>query len=330
MHMKLPKLFSKRPVAGVVAVLASATLLTGCVTNSEGGSSSSSDSSSASESADGAALSEGEGGLPDGWTEIKPAKVDEIAALVPADIAAKGELTVGSNPPFAPAEFKDPQGNIIGFDIDLARAVASVMGLELKINDQDFSLILPNVEGGTNDMGVSGFTDNEERRKNFDFVNYFNAGIQWADSPDTDVDPDNACGLTVAVQRTTVSETDDVAGRSQKCEEEGKEPINVLSFDTSDAAANAAILGRADAFSADSPVSAWAVERSGGRLELTGDIFDAAHYGWPVKKGSELAPAVAAALQYIMDSGDYMKILEQWGVEDGAIEAALINGEPVK
>lgn len=322
--MILPKFLSKRQAVGLAALLTSATLLTGCVNNSEGGS-----SSSDSASADGSELSN-EGGLPSGWTEIKPAKVDSIAAMVPADIAADGTLTVGSNPPFAPAEFKDPQGNIIGFDIDLARAVASIMGLELKVNEQDFSLILPAVSGGTDEMGVSGFTDNEERRQNYDFVNYFNAGIQWAQPTGKSVNPDDACGLTVAVQRTTVSETDDVAGRSQKCQDEGKSAINVLAFDSSDAAANAVILGRADAVSADSPVTAWAVERSNNRLETTGEIFDAAHYGWPVKKGSELSKAVAAALQQLIDSGDYAKILNQWGLLEGAVTEAMINGQPVK
>ncbi|MDO5099300.1 MAG: ABC transporter substrate-binding protein [Corynebacterium sp.] len=318
---------SSRIFAATVCV--SAALLTGCVTNTEGGSTSTSGSAGVNP-ADSAGLPAAEGGLPDGWQEIKPAKVDEIAAMVPADIAADGKIVIGTNPPFAPAEFKDPSGNIIGFDIDLANAVASVMGLELVVSDQDFSLILPAVSGGTVDFGASGFTDNEERRKNYDFVNYFNAGIQWASAPDNPVNPDDACGLTVAVQRTTVSDTEDVTRRSEQCEKDGKKPINKIAFETSDLAANAAILGKADAFSADSPITAWAVERSNGRIALSGDIFDAAHYGWPVKKGSELAPALAAALQHLIDSGDYAKIMNQWGLTDGHVSEALINGEPVK
>ncbi|WP_205618474.1 ABC transporter substrate-binding protein [Corynebacterium freiburgense] len=288
----------------VAVMVAITTLVSGCVTNVEGG-------------------------LPDGWQDIRPAAVPEIQAMVPKEIADRGKIVIGTNPPFAPAEFKDSQGNIIGFDIDLARAVASVMGLELEVKDQDFSLILPAVSAGTVDFGASGFTDNEERRKNYDFVDYLNAGIQWASQPGNSVDPNNACGLTVAVQRTTVSDTDDVAGRSEECVAAGKEPIEKLAYDASDAAATAAILGRADAFSADSPVTAWAVERSDGRIELIGEIFDAAYYGWPVKKNSGLGPALAAALQHLIETGEYARIMKQWGLEDGLVESAMINGESI-
>jgi polar amino acid transport system substrate-binding protein len=324
MHMTLKKTFSKPRRAGFIAILASAALLTGCVENTE----TADPASAGSTNAEGAALS-GEGGLPENWEEVLPEKNEEIAAMVPADIAEKGTLVIGTNPPFAPAEFKDAEGNIIGFDIDLARAAAAVMGLELEVREQDFALILPNVEGGTIDMGASGFTDNEERRKSFDFVNYFGAGIQWAQQTGKSVNPDDACGLTVAVQRTTVSETEDVTSRSAQCEEEGKEAIKVLAFDTSDEAANAAILGRADAYSADSPVAAWAVERSNGQIELTGEITDVAQYGWAVKKDSELADAAAAALQALIDSGDYEKILDMWGLTDGAVTESKINGQAI-
>lgn len=324
MRMTLKKTFSKSSRASFIAILASATLLAGCVDNTETTDSASTDSTAA----EGAVLS-GEGGLPDGWEEVLPEKNDEIAAMVPAEIAEKGTLVVGSNPPFAPAEFKDAEGNIIGFDIDLARAAAAIMGLELEVREQDFALILPNVEGGTVDMGVSGFTDNEERRQSFDFVNYFDAGIQWGQATGKSVNPDDACGLTVAVQRTTVSETEDVTSRSEQCEQDGKEAINILAFNTSDEAANAAILGRADAFSADSPVAAWAVERSNGQIELTGEITDVAQYGWAVKKDSELADAAAAALQVLIESGDYEKILDMWGLTGGAVTESKINGQAI-
>lgn len=289
----------------VIVALASATMLTGCVTNSEDGN-------------------------PEGWVPIVPDEVPEIAAMVPASVAADGVLSAGTNPPFAPFEFKDPEGAIIGMEMDLIRAAAAVAGLDYEPVEQDFAMILPAVQSGTLDVGASGFTDNPERRENFDFVNFLFAGIQWAQQPGDDVDPDNACGLTVAVQRTTVSETDDVRPKSEACTAEGREPISVLSFDTSDNAALAVLMGRADAFSADSPVTAWAVQRSDGKMEETGDIFDAAPYGWAVPKDSELGPALAAALQHLIDTGDYRRILAQWGVEDGLVDQALINEEPVE
>lgn len=292
------KLASKARL-GALAVLSSTALLSGCVTNVE-------------ES------------TPEGWQPIVPDAVPEIAAMVED---ADGVLTVGTNPPFAPFEFKDHEGNIVGVEMDLAKAMASVMGLDFRPVEQDFSLILPAVQAGQVDMGVSGFTDTEERRQNFDFVNYLYAGIQWAKRTDSDieVDPDNPCGLTVAVQRTTVSDTDDVRPKEEACDGD----MTVLSYDTSDNAALALLMGRAQAFSADSPVAAWAVARSNGEMELVGDIFDAAPYGMAVPKDSPLGPAAAAALQYLIEKGYYQQILNQWGISEGVVDQAMINERPI-
>lgn len=268
---------------------------------------------------------------PEGWAPIVPAPVPEIQAQVPAELAARGVLTAGSNPPFPPFEFKDSDGRIIGVEMDIVRALAGVMGLDFQPQEQDFSLILPSVQAGTVDLGASGFTDNEERRRSFDFIDFLYAGVQWAQRSDAeqDIDPDNACGLTVAVQRTTVSETDDVRPKSEQCLAEGREPITVLAFETADAAATALVLGRADALSADSPVTAWAVERAEGDIEIVGEMFMAAPFGFALPLDSELTPVVADAFQHLIDSGDYARILAQWGIEDGLLDQALINEQPI-
>ena len=288
----------------VAACLSATMLLAGCVTNEEGG-------------------------TPDGWERIVPDAVPEIAAMVPPEVAADGVLNVGTNPPFAPFQFKDSQGDLIGVELDLARAAAGVMGMDFQADDMDFAMILPAVSAGSLDVGASGFTDNEERRQSFDSVNFLYAGVQWAAQPGDDVDPDNACGLTVSVQRTTVSDTDDVRPKSEACVAAGKDPITVLAFDTADNAALAALVGRADAYSADSPVTAWAVERSDGVLEMVGEMFDAAPYGFAVPKGSPLADAMAAAMQHLIDTGDYERILEQWNIDTGLLDQALINEQPL-
>ena len=283
----------------LVACLVSSLALSGCVTNEESA-------------------------LPAGWTQPQTEMVPEIAALYDDP---DGVLTVGTNPPFAPFEFKDSAGNIVGVEMDLAQAVSEVLGLEFQPVEQDFSMILPAVQQGQVDMGGSGFTDNDERRESFDFVDHLYAGIQWAkySKSTKDIDPNNPCGLTVAVQRSTVSETDDVRPKQEACDGN----LTVLSYDTSDNAALAVMMGRADAFSADSPVSAWAVDRSEGRLQPVGEITDAAPYGFAVPKDSDLGPAVAAALQHLIETGQYQEILAQWGLEQGLVEQAMINERPI-
>lgn len=302
MHRSSSRL--RHRLAPVVAILTTTSLLSACVTNEEQGN-------------------------PDGWEPIIPDEVAEIAALVPEQIASKGHLNMGTNPPFAPFEFKDSQGNIIGMEVDLARAAAGVMGLDLRPVEQEFSMILPAVSAGTLDLGGSGFTDTPERRENYDFINFLYAGVQWAQQPGDDINPEQPCGLTVAVQRTTVSETDDVRPKAEECLAQGEEPIEVLAYDSSDNAATALVLGRADALSADSPITAWAVERSEGQMELTGEMFQAAPYGFAVNKNTEFGLALAAAMQHLIDTGAYAEILAQWNIQDGLIEQALINEQPV-
>ena len=124
--------------------------------------------------------------------------VDAAAvALLPADIKKNGKLIIGIDPSYAPNEFKDDAGNPVGWDVELADAMAAKLGLKTEYQPSSFDKIIPSITGGTYDIGVSSFTDNAEREKAVDFVNYFTAGVQWAQPIGKTVDPANACGLTV-------------------------------------------------------------------------------------------------------------------------------------
>ncbi|WP_194860704.1 ABC transporter substrate-binding protein [Dietzia sp. SYD-A1] len=296
-------LTSRRGLRAALALTATAALaLTGCTTNTEGPEDS---------------------GEP--RQEVSLETDDEIAALVPAEIREKGVLVIGTNPPYAPNEFKNERGEIVGFDIDVMTAAAQLMGLRAEFRESDFEKIIPAIEGGTMDMGASSFTVNDERLQTVDFVTYFEAGIQWASAAGNDVDPDDACGLSVAVQRTTVSDQEDVPARSEACVAAGDPPIEKVQFDSQDEASTAVALGKVDAMSADSPISAYAVKQSEGKMQLAGDVFDSAPYGWPVRKGSELAAALEAAADKLIETGDFERIAQNWGLEDGLIDDAEIR-----
>jgi len=259
-------------------------------------------------------------------TAAKAAKVDDIAATLPEDIRSSGKLIVGVNVPYTPNEFKDPSGKIIGFDVDLMNAIASTLGLTAEYREADFAKIIPAIQGGTFNVGMSSFTDTKEREAQIDFVTYFSAGSLWAQRTGSGIDPENACGKKVAVQATTTQEVDELPARSKKCTDAGKPAIEILKFDGQDQATNAVVLGQADAMSADSPVTLYAIKQSNGKLEEAGEIFDSAPYGWPVKKGSPLAASLQKALQHLIETGDYKQIASNWGVEKGMIDKPVING----
>lgn len=246
-------------------------------------------------------------------------------ALLPDEIKSSGKLVIGIDPTYAPNEYKDDAGNPIGWEVDLGNAMAAKLGLTTEYQISSFDKIIPSVTGGSYDIGLSSFTDNEEREKSVDFVNYYEAGIQWAQLIGKPVDPANACGLTVAVQATTYEETDELPAKSKECTDAGKEPITILKLDKQDEATNALALGRADAMSADSPITQYAVSQVSDKIELAGDSFDTAPYGIAVNKGSELSKALQAALQSMIDDGSYKTILDKWGVYSGAIATITIN-----
>lgn len=244
---------------------------------------------------------------------------------LPPGVESSGRLTVATNVPYAPAEFMDSGGRLVGFDVDLMNAAAAELGLTVDFQESDFVKIIPAVQDGTVDVGMAAFTDTRERQQSVDMVNYFLAGTQWGRRPGTAVTPDDACGLRVAVQATTVQETDELPARSQACTEAGKPAITVLPKDRMDQVTAAVADGNADAFSADSPVTGYAVKTSAGRLEPAGPMFDVAPYGWPVERGSPLGEALKQAVAQLVENGTYHQILEGWGVEAGAIDSPAIN-----
>lgn len=260
-------------------------------------------------------------------TAAAPAdKVEAIANTVPEAIKASGKLIVGVNIPYAPNEFKDESGKIVGFDVDLMDAVAGTLGLTPEYRESDFAKIIPSIQGGTFNVGMSSFTDSKEREQQVDFVTYFSAGTLWAQPKGGTIDPENACGKKVAVQATTVQETDELPARSKKCTDAGQPAIEIVPFDSQDAATNAVVLGQADAMSADSPVTLYAIKQTNGKLEQAGETFDSAPYGWPVEKESPLAQSLLQALEHLIETGKYKEIAANWGLEEGMIDKPVING----
>jgi len=245
--------------------------------------------------------------------------------LLPDEVEESGVLRMGINPNYPPNEYKNEAGEPVGWGVDLGDAVAAKLGLKPEWESMSFDSIIPRVQEGALDMSSSSFTDTVERQKSVDFVNYLNAGSQWAAAVGEKVDPDDACGLTVAVKATTVQEQTELPARSEKCVADGKEPIDILVLDQQPEVTQAVVDGRAVAFSADSPIAGDAVLQLPEKLELVGDMFDAAPYGLVTPKDSELTRAVQAAVQSLMDDGTYLEILKSAGVESGALTTATIN-----
>ena len=257
-------------------------------------------------------------------------KVDEVlAAKVPAAVKADGKILVGTDSTYAPSEFLDTDGKtVIGFDVDLFNAVAAKLGLKTEYQSAKFDAIIPGIQSGKYEVGVSSFTINSDRKKQVNMVSYFNAGTQWAAKKGnpSGVQPDAACGKKVAVQTSTVQDTEDLPKRLKECESTGKPKFTVDRYQDQGQATAAVVSGKDDAMLADSPVVAYAVKQSKGQLEALGDIYEAAPYGYVIKKDqTDFAQAISGAVSALISDGSYKTILQKWGVEAGGIDKSAVN-----
>jgi polar amino acid transport system substrate-binding protein len=303
----------RRAAVAAVALTSTALALSGC-----GGSSSDSGSSGSAAGSSSATSS-----------PLPSVSADQaLADRVPDSVKSDGTIAVGSDTTYAPSEFIAEDGTtIVGFDIDLFTLVAQKLGLEAQFETAPFDSIIAGVGSQKYEVGVSSFTISAERLAQANMVSYFNAGTQWSTKKGNpqDVDPENACGMRIAVQKATV-QVDDITARSEKCTAAAQDEITIDQYDGQDEATAAVVSGKDDAGLADSPVMAYAVARTNGQLELLGDVYDAAPYGYVVAKDqADFAQVLADAVTSLIDDGSYQQVLEKWGVQDGAITDPTVN-----
>ncbi|WP_441250294.1 ABC transporter substrate-binding protein [Kitasatospora sp. McL0602] len=275
--------------------------------------------------------SSGSSGAPSASASVKAPTADaSLAALVPADVKSSGKLVVAADASYAPNEFKDDKGAIVGMDVDLAAAIAQKLGLTADVQNADFTSIIPGIAAKKYQLGMSSFTDNKEREKTVDMVTYFTAGTSQAvkkGNPDK-ISADDLCGKKVAVQTGTTQADLIHDTLNPACTKAGKPtiPNDGDKFTLQTDVTTALISNRDQVMLADSPVIDYALKQTNGQLEKIGSTTDSAPYGVVVAKGSDLAKAVQGAIQSLIADGTYKAILAKWGVESGAIDKSVING----
>jgi polar amino acid transport system substrate-binding protein len=250
---------------------------------------------------------------------------------VPSAIKAKGTVTVAMDATYPPDEYIASDGHtIIGMDADLGKALGDAMGIKWNLVNASFATIIPGLQSGKYDIGLSSFTDTKAREQVVNFVVYFKAGEAFyakASAPSTITSLADLCGKSVSVESGTTEQTDATA-QSKKCTAAGKPAVTVQTYGTQDQANLAVSSGRADAGFADSQVAAWIVKESDGAFKLSGQAFALAPYGIAVPKAGGMTTPVLAAVKAIMADGTYAKILAKWGLTSGGIPSAsvVVNG----
>ena len=252
----------------------------------------------------------------------------DLSGSLPPKIKSAGKIVVGVDASYPPNEFLQGGKTVVGMDVDLFNAVAQKFGVTVDWQPAGFDTIITGVQGGKYDVGVSSFTINDKRKAQVNMVSYFNAGTLWATAKGNPkgVNPDDACGKTVAVQKGTTQLEDDMPKRQAKCKADGKPEIKLVVREKQDQATADLVAGKADAMLADSPVVLYAISQTNGQLEKLGDIYDAAPYGYVVPKAqTAFAQAIVEALKAMNADGSYMSTLAKWNNDSGAITDFAVN-----
>jgi polar amino acid transport system substrate-binding protein len=266
----------------------------------------------------------------DGGSDVT---LTDLGRRLPDAVQDRGRLLVGSDIAYAPMEFfREGTQEAQGVDVELCQALAAQFGpgFTCEFRNAVFDTLISGLKAGRFDLIMSSMTDNAERQKEIDFVDYFLAGssiLVRKGNPERITSVADLCGKTVAFQRGTTNE-ELVQEQARTCTAQGRE-LTLLAFDTDPEAQQQVKVGRAAADIADFPVAAYAARTSGGGndFDVVGQQIDPAPYGIAVAKDkAQLRDAVQAALRAIVADGTYDRILEKWGVTQGALKTAEING----
>jgi polar amino acid transport system substrate-binding protein len=251
------------------------------------------------------------------------------AKLVPSTFKGK-TLQVATDATYPPDESMKGT-TMIGFDVDLFKAVATTLGLKETENNVTFDDIIGGIDSGRYQIGNSSFTDNKKREKSVNFVDYFQAGegvYAKSSSKAKFTGLKSFCGTTVAVETGTTEQGD--ADTTQKACPANKK-LNVLTFPTQTEANLAVSSGRATFGFVDSQIAGFIASTSNGLFKVVGNAIEVAPYGIATPKttaGTGLAKAIQAALKTLIANGTYHAILVKWGVTGGALPSSkiVLNG----
>ncbi|MFF4037092.1 ABC transporter substrate-binding protein [Streptomyces sp. NPDC001816] len=258
-------------------------------------------------------------------------KVDSVAALLPADVRKAGTLRVGSSIGFPPGAYypngqdKPPAGQ----DIDLADAVAKVLGVKLERQDASFETILPALGSGKYDVGTGNFGVTSERLKTIDFVTYINDGQGFAvktggTALKTKVtDLTQLCGLTIGTGAGTTFEAT-LTAQKGVCAKAGKKPYDVKVYSENGATLTALQQGRIDVIMSTINGLRYQAAQPAAQTTFLGD-YHRLDVGFAFKKGSPLTKAFQSAVNELIKNGAYARILKKWGTSASAIETSRIN-----
>ncbi len=217
-------------------------------------------------------------------------------------------LVVGSSATYPPFAYENPQKQIVGFDVDVIKAIAQRAGVEVRIVNTPFVGIFASLVNGDIDLIVSGVTINERRKQSYDFTAPYFEARQLIAVPagSTAKALQDLAGQKVAV--VTGSTADDMASRAF-----GKTSGNIRRFDTTPLIISELVNGGVSAAIGDNGVIAYRVQEHKGLRTISDPSLPKEYFGIAVKQGNTaLRDRLNTGLAAIIADGTYAKIYRTW------------------
>ncbi|MET8583472.1 ABC transporter substrate-binding protein [Streptomyces collinus] len=288
-----------------------------------------------------AACADGEAAAPvAGKVSVAGMKVSRDQALhdaLPLAIKKTNTVRVATDVPYPPFEMfvKEGGSELTGLDYDLGRALGAKLGVKFVFTPQKFDGIVPALQAGKFDAAISAITDNKERQRVVDFIDYSQSGsgILVADgNPEKIATLDDLCDKEVAVQAAT-NQLKLLMSAQAACAKKGRGKIDIQTFPKDSDAQLALRSGKAVAQVVTKPAAGWTAKTAdaGKAFDLVEDPaapggYNASPNGIAVSKTlPQLSTAIQKALQALIDDGTVKKIYDKYGVASIAVKEATKN-----
>ncbi|MFE2009112.1 ABC transporter substrate-binding protein [Streptomyces sp. NPDC059491] len=268
---------------------------------------------------------------------VEVVKDQKLHDLLPEKIKKAGEVRVATDVPYPPFEMflKEGEPALTGLDYDLGQAIGAKLGVRFRFAPQKFDGIVPAIQAGKFDAAMSAITDNKERQKVVDFVDYSQSGsgiLVAEGNPAKVTTLDDLCGRKAAVQ-TATNQLDLLKEHQAVCTKAGKGRIDIQTFPKDSDAQLALRSGKVVAQVLTKPAAGWVAKTADGgkTFDLAEDPaapggYNASPNGIAVSKDlPQLTDAIQQALQALIDDGNLVHIFNKYGVASIAIKEATRN-----
>lgn len=257
-----------------------------------------------------------------------------LAALLPDALRQAGTIRVASNAPYAPfVKFESPGSRtFVGGEVDMATALGGLLGVQFEFFQLPFDGLIPAVKAGRYDVVIGAISDNPERRRQIDFVDYAKVGtgmLTAAGNPLGVRTKADLCGKSVSAQQATEQAQFIQSLNRTECNADPVKPIVVPQQSDAELAVRS---GRAQVLLANvTTVEAAARAQPSAFTAVLdpaapqGYIADAVAIGVP-KDATGLRNAIQQSVQRLMDDGQLARILRPWGLERFVLDRATVNG----